>query len=153
MREKDLEFLNTTEEGKRIKSVLREWRMVRDHVPWLPSSMSYARLRRMAVRLRSGKLPADPRVTPDSLADFIEREMAQDRMVRDITVAVRQQTEIEREWEQRKEAERASRAVASFHRLKQAAKAGDPESPAAEGVRRLHRLRKKALGRRGKRRG
>lgn len=152
MREKDLEFLTTTEEGKRIQSVLREWGMLRDHLPWLPTSMSYARLRRMVVRLRSGKLPTDPRVTPDSLADFIETAMAQDRMVRDVTVAARQQTEIEREWEQRKEAERAKRAVAGFHRLKKAAKA-DPESPAAEGVRRLHRLRKKALGRRGRRRG
>jgi DNA-binding transcriptional regulator PaaX len=153
MREKYLEFLNTTEEGKRIQAVLRKWGLMRDHVPWLPSSMSYTQLRRMVARLRSGKLPSDPRVTPDSLADFIERSMAQDRLVRDVTVAVRAQTEIEREWEQRKEAERATRAVASFHRLKQAAKAADPESPAAEGVRRLHRLRKKALGRRGKRRG
>jgi len=115
--------------------------------------MSYAQLRRMVVRLRSGQLPADPRITPESLADFIETAMAQDRMVRDVTVAARQQTEIERESEQRKEAERARRAVAGFHRLKKAAKAADPESPAAEGVRRLHRLRKKALGRRGKRRG
>ena len=149
MRDKDLEFLNTSEDGLRLQRVLREWGMVRDDLPWVPSSVTYAQLRRNVARLRSGKMRVDPRIPPNELADLLEASMNQDRLMRDLTMATRGQTEIERE---RKEAERASRAVAGFHRLKKAAKAADPESLAAEKVRRIHRIRKKALGRRGKQR-
>ena len=153
MRDKDLEFLNTTEAGKQLQSILREWGWVRDDVPFVPSWVTYAKLRRMVSRLRSGKMRGDPRIPPHALADLMEASMKQDMMVGDVTTAAREQTKIERELEQRKEAERARRAVAGFHRLKKAAKAADPESPVAEKVRRIHRIRKKALGRRRKRRG
>src|SRR5258708_23147229 len=113
MREKDLEFLNTTEDGLRLQRVLREWGMVRDDVPWVPSSVTYAQLRRNVARLRSGKMRVDPRIPPNERADLLEASMKQDRLMRDATMVTRGQTEIERE---RKEAERARRAVAGFHR-------------------------------------
>src|SRR5258708_11428488 len=150
MRDKDLEFLNTSEDGLRLQRVLREWGMVRDDLPWVPSSVTYAQLRRNVARLRSGKMRGDAGISPNELADWLEASMNQDRLMRDLTMAARGQTEIERE---RKEAERARRAVAGFHRLKKAAKAADPESLAAEKVRRIHRIRKKALGRRGNKDG
>jgi hypothetical protein len=61
MRPSDLEFLKT-EEGKRLESLLREWGMVRDDVPWVPPWVTYAELRRMVARLRSGKMRGDPRI-------------------------------------------------------------------------------------------
>jgi DNA-binding transcriptional regulator PaaX len=150
MRARDLEFLNTTEEGKFLQSRLRAWGMVREDIPLVPSWVTYAELRRMVARLRSGKMRGDPRIPPNAIADFIETSMEQDMMVQGVTMAAREQVGIERELEQRNEAERARRAVAGFHRLKQSAKA-DPESPVAEKVRRIHRLRRNALGRPRKR--
>lgn len=152
MRLRDAVFLNTTEEGQFLQSRLRAWGLVNEAIPCVPRWVTYAELRRMVARLRSGKMRGDPRIPPNAFADFIEASIEQDMMVHAVTMAAREETEIERELQQKKEAERARRAVAGFHRLKQSAKA-DPESPVAEKVRRIHRLRRNGLGRPRKRRG
>ena len=146
MRLRDAVFLNMTEEGQFLQSRLRAWGLVNEAIPCVPPWVTYAELRRMVARLRSGKMRGDPRIPPNAMADFIEASIEQDMMVHAVTMAAREEAELARALEQRKEAERARRAVAGFHRLKQSAKA-DPESPVAEKVRRLHRMRRNALGR------
>jgi hypothetical protein len=78
--------------------------------------------------------------------------MEQDMMVRGVTMAAREQSEIERELLRKEEEERARQSVEGFHLLKKSPEAADPESPVAEKVRRIHRERKNELGRRRKRR-
>jgi hypothetical protein len=63
------------------------------------------------------------------------------------------QTDLERRINERLESERFRRSVAGFHSLKKPPEAADPESPVAEKVRRMHRARKKKLGRGRKRKG
>jgi hypothetical protein len=150
MRLRDAVFLNTTEEGKFLQSRLLAWGLVNEALPCVPPWVTYAELRRLVARLRSGKMRGDPRIPPDAFADFIEASMEQDIMVHSVTMAALEQTEIERELEQRNEAKRAKRFVASFHRLKKSPEARDPDSKVAEKVRRIHRQRRRELGRPGK---
>jgi hypothetical protein len=146
MRAKAHEFLNS-EEGKGVEELLRNYGMLKDEVPLIPPSVTYAELRRTAARLRSGKMRGDPRMPPNELADLIEKSIRQDQLVRGVLKADREQTEFERECEQKDEAN----FIAGFHHLKKTPEAADPESPVAEQVRQIHRERKKELGRRGKR--
>ena len=151
MRARALKFLNT-EEGKGVEELLRNYGMLKDEVPGIPPSVTYAELRRMAARLRSGKMRGNQWMPPNELADLIERAIRQDQLVRGVFKADRNQTEFDRECEQRDEAKRRKRLVASLHRLKKSPEAADPESPVAEKVRRLNHQRRNKLGRPRKRR-
>jgi hypothetical protein len=141
-----LKFLNT-EEGQELQAYLRGHGFLRDEVPGIPPWVTYAELRRMVVRLRSGKMRGDPRIPPNDLADLIEKSIKQDQLVRGVVKAERNATEFEQECERKDEAN----FVAGFHHLKKCPEAADPESLVAEQVRQIHRERKKELGRRGKR--
>ena len=69
--------------------------MLKDEVPLIPPSVTYAELRRTAARLRSGKMRGDPRIPPNELADLIEKSIRQDQLVRGVLKADREQTEFE----------------------------------------------------------
>jgi hypothetical protein len=145
MRARALEFL-TSEEGKHLEEDLRCDRFLQDEVPGIPPWVTYAELRRMAARLRSGKMRGDPRIPPNDLADLIERSIRQDQLVRDILKAGRRQKEFERQCDQRDEANRRKGLRAGFHRLKRSPQAADPESPVAKKVRSLNRTLRNELG-------
>ncbi len=145
MRERALEFLNS-EEGKRVEEYLRHDGWLKDEVPGIPPWVTYAELRRMAARLRSGKLRADPRIPPNEQADLIERSIRQDQLVKGMVKAEREQTAFERECEQRDEANRRRGLRAGFHRLKSSPQAADPDSPVARKVRSLNRKLRNELG-------
>lgn len=145
MRARALEFL-TTEEGKSMEEYLRCYRFLKDDVPGIPPWVTYAELRRMAARLRSGKMRADPWIPPNELADLIERSIRQDQFVRDILKAGRRQKEYERQCDQRDEENRRKGVRAGFHRLKSSPQAADPESPVAKKVRSLNRRLRNELG-------
>jgi len=49
---------------------------LKDEVPGIPPWVTYSELRRMAARLRSGKLRGDPRIPPNEQADLIERSIS-----------------------------------------------------------------------------
>jgi hypothetical protein len=116
--------------------------------PWLRPAMSLSALRRTAARLRSGAIrPADPRISPLVLADVIERSIAKELLVRWIVAELNRNVELRRSIEERNERERVRRLVSGFHRLKKSEEASDPDSPASERVRRLHRERRNELGR------
>ena len=85
------------------------------------------------------------------LANLIEESIVQDLVIRQIVSEGREYSQMRREMDARYEAERARRSVAGFHSFKKSPEAADPESPIAEKVRRLHRTRKRELGRRGER--
>jgi len=145
MRARALEFL-TTEEGKGIEEYLRCYRFLDDEVPGIPPWVTYAELRRMAARLRSGKLRGDPRIPPNDLADLLEKSIRQDQFIRDILKAERDQLEYERECDERDEANRRRGLRAGFHRLKSSPQAADPESPVAKKVQSLNRKLRNELG-------
>jgi len=145
MRERALEFLNT-EEGKRVEEYLRHDGWLKDEVPGIPPWVTYAELRRMAARLRSGKLRGDPRIPPNEQADLIERSIRQDQLVKGMLKAERNSMEFEREREQRDEANRRRGLRAGFHRLKSSPQAADPDSPVAKKVRSLNRKLRNELG-------
>ncbi|HSY48471.1 MAG TPA: hypothetical protein VLC46_06655 [Thermoanaerobaculia bacterium] len=146
MRGKAHEYLNT-EEGKGLEEFLRNDGFLKDEVPRIPPSVTYAELRRTAARLRSGKIRGNPRMPPNELADLIEKSIRQDQIVRGVFKADREQTAFERECELKDEAT----FVAGFHHLKKIPEAADPESPVAEQVRQIHRELKKKMGRGRKR--
>ena len=153
MRARALKFL-TTEEGKHLDEYLRSYRFLDDEVPGIPPWVTYAELRRMAARLRSGKMRGDPRIPPNDLADLIERSIRQDQFVRAILKADRHQKEFDRQCDQRDEANRRRGVRAGFHRLKSSPQAADPESPVAKKVRSLNRQLRNELGsRRSRRKG
>ena len=145
MRAKAHEYLNT-EEGKGVEELLRNYGMLKDEVPLIPPSVTYAELRRTAARLRSGKMRGDPRIPPNDLADLIERSIKQDQLLRGMAMAEREQSEFERECDQRDEANRRRGLRAGFHRLKSSPQAADPESPVAQKVRSLNRKLRNELG-------
>ena len=117
MRARALEFL-TSEEGKGIEEYLRCYRFLDDEVPGIPPWVTYAELRRMASRLRSGKLQGDPRIAPNDLADLLEKSIRQDELIRGILKAERDQLAFDRECDERDEANRRRGVRAGFHRLK-----------------------------------
>jgi len=145
MRARALEFLST-EEGKDAEEILRDFGVLKDDVPGIPPWVTYAELRRMAVRLRAGKLRGDPRIPPNDLADLIERSIKQDQLLRGMAMAEREQSEFERECDERDEAIRRSGLRAGFHRLKSSPQAADPESAVARKVRSLNRKLRNELG-------
>jgi len=145
MRARALEFL-TTEEGKNIEEYLRCYRFLEDDVPGIPPWVTYAELRRMAARLRSGKMRGDPRIPPNDLANLIEKSIRQDQLVRGILKADRDQKEFDRQCDQRDEENRRKGVRAGFHRLKSSPQAADPESPVAKKVRSLNRTLRNELG-------
>jgi hypothetical protein len=145
MRARALKFL-TTEEGKYLDEYLRCYRFLEDDVPGIPPWVTYAELRRMAARLRSGKMRGDPRIPPNDLADLIERSIRQDQLVRGILKAERDQMAFERECDQKDEANRRRGLRAGFHRLKSSPQAADPDSPVAKKVRSLNRKLRNELG-------
>jgi hypothetical protein len=122
-------------------------------VPWLRPGLSHADLRRTAARLRAGTIRViDPRIPPSVLADVIETSIAQELLARSVAMEMIEYSRIMQELREKDEAERARRFVAGFHRLKKSPEARDPESKAAQRVRRIHRARRNALGRPRKRR-
>ena len=145
MRTRTLKYLNT-EVGKIAEELLWNDGFLKDEVPGIPSWVTYAELRRMAARLRSGKIRGDPRIPPNDLADLIERSIKQDQFVRWMAKAERNSTEFEREREQRDEANRRKGVRAGFHRLKKSPQAADPESPVAKKVQSLNRKLRNELG-------
>ena len=155
MRAKDREFLNA-EGGWRLESMLRRFGEVKQLVPWLPPGSDLAYLRRTAARLRAGTLRLiDPRISPTMLADLIEKGIAQELVRRTVVKEMLGYRQVVSEFREKYEAERVRRQVAGFHRLKSSPEATDPESKVAEKVRRIHRKRRKELGRpgRGKKKG
>jgi hypothetical protein len=151
MKTKDREFLQA-ESGRRLESMLQRFSSVTVLVPWLRPGLSHADLRRTAARLRAGVIRViDPRIPPDMLADVIEQSIAQELLVKSVAAEMIEFGQMVHEIREKAEAERARRFVAGFHRLKKSPEASDPDSKAAERVRRIHRERRKALGRPRKR--
>lgn len=147
MQARHRQFLNA-ECGRRLESMLQRFSQVTELVPWLRPGQSYSDLRRTAARLRAGAIRlADPRISPVVIADVIEKSIAQELLVWSVAKEALEYREISRSIEEKEEAERKRRFVAGFHRLKKSPEASDPESPAAERVGRIHRTRRKELGR------
>lgn len=154
MKRKDREFLQE-EGGRRLESMLQSMSEVKEVVPWLRPGLSFSALRRTVARLRAGAIRSiDSRIPSHLLADTIEKSMAQEAFVKSLAAAMNEFGEIYREMQERGEAERARSFVAGFHRLKRSPEASDPRSAVAQKLRRLHRIRRNALGRpRRRRRG
>jgi hypothetical protein len=160
MRTRDREFLNT-ETGRRLESMLRRFGEHAMKVqafgmmaPRIPPWETYAGMRRKIERLRAGKVRGlDPRIPLDALADLMELSIEREMITRSVIAEMDEQTDLERKINERLESERFRRSVAGFHTLKKSPEAADPESPVAEKVRRIHRERKKELGRGRKRKG
>jgi hypothetical protein len=72
--------------------------------------------------------------------------------VRSVVADMNGLTDLERKINERLDAERFRRSVADFHTLKKSPEAADPESPAAQEVRRMNRELRNELGRPRKRR-
>jgi hypothetical protein len=152
MKAKDREFLNA-EGGRRLESMLQRFSSVPVLVPWLRPGLSHSALRRTAARLRAGAIRVvDPRIPPHVLADMIEKSVAQELLAKSVAMEMLAFNQMVQEFREKYETERARRFVAGFHRLKKSPEASDPESKVAERVRRIHRARRKGLGRPRKRR-
>lgn len=154
MRTRDREYLNT-EAGRRLQSMLdraarwaRKVQALGVMVPNMPPWETYAGLRRKAERLRAGKVrDLDPRIPPEAMADLMELIIEKEMITRATVADMDGHADIARRITERLEAERFRRSVASFHTLKKSPEAADPDSPAAEKVRQIHRTRKKEEGR------
>ena len=134
--------------------MFRRFSQAREVVPWLRPGQSYSALRRPVARLRAGKIHnIDPRIPSHMLADIIEKSIAQDLMMQTVIEEARELKQMFLECEQQEEAVRGRSLVAGFHRLKKSPEATDPDSPAAEKVRRMNRERRNELGRTRKRKG
>jgi hypothetical protein len=141
------EFLQA-ETGRRLESMLSRFGQVREVVPWLRPGQSHSSLRRTAARLRSGAIRGlDPRIPAHVLADTIEKSIAQELLVKSVLAEMRELDQLFRECEEKEETARGRRLVAGFHRLKKSPEASDPESPAAQRVRRTSRERRNEMGR------
>jgi hypothetical protein len=152
MNRKDREFLRE-ESGRRFESMLRRFSEVQEVIPWLRPGLSCSALRRTAARLRAGKIRSiDSRIPSHVLAEAIEESIAQELLVKSVTMEMLELREMRRELKEKYEAERARHIVAGFHRLKKSPEASNPESPVAQNVRRMHRVLRNALGRPRKRR-
>lgn len=149
MRTRDREFLRE-DWSRRFGRVARRIDENRElaFAPWLRPELSISELRRTVARLRSGAIRlADPRISPLMLADMIEKSVEKELLVRWIVAELDGTSELRRSIEERDENERVRRLVAGFHQLKKSPEASDPESPAAQRVRHLHRERRNELGR------
>ena len=133
--------------------MLKRFSQVREVVPWLRPSLSHSALRRTVARLRAGKTHnIDPRIPSHVMAGLIEKSIAQDLMMQTVIEEAREFRQMFQEFEEKEETARGRSLVAGFHRLNKSPEASDPESPAAEKVRRLNRERRNELGR-GRKRG
>ena len=122
--------------------------------PNLPPWETYASMRRKIERLRAGKVQGlDPRIPQEALAQLMELSVERDMITRSVIADINEHKDLERRITERLDMERFRRSVAGFHTLKKSPEAADPESPVAEKVRRIHRQRKKELGRGRKRKG
>jgi hypothetical protein len=154
MRTRDREYLNT-EAGSRLQSMLdraARWAMKAQAlgvmVPNMPPWETYAGMRRKVERLRAGKVRGlDPRIPAEALADLMELTIEKEMITRSAVAEMDEHADIARRITERLEVERFRRSVASFHKLKKSPEAADPDSPAAERVRQIHRTRKKEEGR------
>jgi hypothetical protein len=117
-------------------------------VPYMPPWETYAGMRRKIERLRAGKVRGlDPRIPPLALADLMELAIEKEMVVRSVAADMDEHRDMERRINERLDAERFRRSVAGFHTLKKSPDASNPDSPAAEKVRQIHRRRKKEEGR------
>jgi hypothetical protein len=117
-------------------------------VPYIPPWETYAGMRRKIERLRAGKVQnLDPRIPRLVLADLMELAVEKQMILRSVIADIDEQKNLEQRINERLDAERFRRSVASFHTLKKSPEASDPDSPAAEKVRQIHRTRKKEEGR------
>jgi hypothetical protein len=160
MRTRDRKYLNTEAE-RRFESLIRrmgEWTlkvqalgvMVPDMPPW----ETYAGMRRKVERLRAGKVrDLDLMISNQTLADVMELSIEKDRIIRSAADGTYGQADIEQRINEKLDVERFRRSVAGFHTLKKSPEAADPDSPVAEKVRRIHRIRKKEEGRGRERKG
>jgi len=140
------EFLQQ-ESGKRLESMFRRFSQPREVVPRARPGLSHSALRRTAARLRAGKIHnIDPRIPSHVMADVIEKSIAQDLMVQQVVDEAHELRQMFQEFEEKEETARGRSLVAGFHRLKKSPEATDPESPAAEKVRRLNRERGMSWG-------
>ena len=160
MRTRDREYINS-QAGERLESMLRRFgehamkvQALGVMAPLIPPWETYASMRRRIERLRAGKVRGlDPRIPPLALADLMELSLEREMITRSVVADMDDQRNLERRINERLESERFRRSVAGFHALKKSPEAADPESPVAEKVRRMHRARKKKLGRGRKRKG
>ncbi|HWS72746.1 MAG TPA: hypothetical protein VN605_11555 [Thermoanaerobaculia bacterium] len=151
MRTNERQLLHA-EGNKRFLRMLQRMSQVRELAPWLRPGQSHSALRWTVARLRSGAIPSlDSRIPAAALAAALEASIAQDQLVRSIAMEM---NEYQQMWDALSEQEQADRIrafVAGFHQLKKSPEARDPESPAAEDVRRIHRTRRREHGRPRKR--
>ena len=120
-------------EDRNGRTLLQRLSEVREIVPWLRPGQSYSALRRTAARLRSGAIRlADPRISPQLLADIIEKAIAQEMLVKMLAKEAVEYGQMQREMREKYEYERARRVVNDFHRLKKSPEVSDPDSRAAE---------------------
>ena len=77
--------------------------------------------------------------------------LEQEEAVRTLAARLRERDEVELEYQELEQADRAARLAASLLRLKSRPEANDPESPVAKKVRELNRRRRNELGRPRKR--
>jgi len=160
MRTRDREYINAQSE-KHLESMLRRFgehamkvQALGVMVPNMPPWETYSSMRRRIERLRAGKVHnLDPRIPRLALADLMELSLEKEMLVRSVVADANGQKDFERRINERLESERFRRSVAGFHSLKKSPEAADPESPVAEKVRRMHRARKKKLGRGRRRKG
>ncbi|HXH37723.1 MAG TPA: hypothetical protein VNN08_03770 [Thermoanaerobaculia bacterium] len=158
MRTRDRERINA-QSGKHLESMLRRFgehamkvQALGVMAPLMPPWETYAGMRRKIARLRAGKVHGlDPRIPQLALADLLELSMERDMITHAVIADMNEGRDLERRINERLESERFRRSVAGFHALKKSPEAADPESPAAEKVRRIHRQRKRELGRGRKR--
>lgn len=154
MRTRDREYLNT-EAGRRLELMLdragqfaMKAQALGVMVPNMPPWETYAGLRRKAERLRAGKVRGlDPRISPEAMAELMELIIEKEMITRATVAEMDGHADIAQRITERLESERFRRSVASFHTLKKSPEAADPDSPAAEKVRQIHRTRKKEEGR------
>ena len=117
-------------------------------VPWMPPWETYVGMRRKIERLRAGKVQnLDPRIPRMAMADMMQLSMEKDMVLHETLADIQERRDLERRINEKLDSERFRRSVAGFHTLKKSPEAADPDSPAAEKVRQIHRTRKKEEGR------
>jgi len=137
----------------RLESMLQRFAQALPLGPWFRFGMSDSALRRTAARLRAGTIrPGDPEVSPEQLADILERAIAQRVLLKMTLDDAREFVRLYHSVGEKYETAKTKRYRAAFHRLKKSSEAKDPESRAARRVRRIHRARRNMLGRPRRRR-
>jgi len=122
-------------------------------LPWNRPDESLSDRRRMVAQLRAGVIrPHNPDLSPLLLAEVIEKGLEQAERVRRLVAELRGIEELHEEVVELEENLRRQRLAAGFHLLKNVPEANDPESAAAECVRRLDRELRQKRGRSRRRR-